>query len=530
MYLRNSIMEKLKKLLLEYYLEIFIFLFFIAIRLPSLGHEMFNTDVWKWKARTYDFGQGVFTLDFEKTIQKYHPGVTLMWIGTASVKVYNLYYDLVFGHPPVDNAISTVFELHFVQKLFLVISIGVVLGSIVHVLKKLFGKRVALVFGILVSLEPFYYALTRVFHLEGLMSTLMIASFLWFYYYLHEKKLSRLVLSAVFASLAFLTKTSAVYLIPFMVLIAFLDSLSESGGVIGSLKDIIKPCSFWIAVSLFGFFVLWPAMWVYPGKALSTIYRGVFTIGMERGHAQLYFGNLTENPGNLYYLVVLGLRSSVFLLLGLLGSIIPIKYGNRSERKFILYAFLFALFYTIQITLPSKKLDRYILPAILSLSLISSFFYAHTISQKLRKIGFCVFIAVFILGGSTIFMLEKDYFSYLNPLFGGLGKGIYVLEPKWIIGQHEISRFFEKIPITDEKVKIAFPEKYYTQIWPFIKEIGYEPVIKDLTPLAKDSSYFVYPVWQDDSWEESRFKIHYLDTVYLRGVPVWNVYTQDLYD
>jgi len=482
--------------------------------------------VWKWKARTYDFGQGVATLDFEKTVQKYHPGVTLMWIGTASVKAYNLYYDLVFGYPPVDNSIATVFELHFVQKLFLVISIGVVLGFIIHVLKKLFGKRVALVFGVLVSLEPFYYALTRVFHLEGLMSTLMIASFLWFYYYLQERKLSRLILSAVFASLAFLTKTSAVYLIPFIVLITFLDSILEGNNPIEGFKGLIRPCSLWTGISLLGFFLLWPAMWVYPGKALATIYRGVFTIGVERGHTQLYFGNLTENPGKFYYLVVLALRSSVFLLLGLLGSIIPLKYGNKRERKFILYAFLFAFFYTIQITIPSKKLDRYILPAILSLSLISSFFYAYIISRKLRKIGLCVFLTAIILGTFNIFMLKKDYFSYFNPLFGGLRKGLFVLEPKWIIGQHEIQNYFNRLPRPESMSIIAFPEKYYTQIWPFIQQIGDRPVIKDLTPYAKQAHYFAYPIWDDRSVDEGRFELEYLDSVYLRDVPVWNIYRQ----
>ena len=521
-------MTKIRQLLKEYSPEIFIVIFFVALHLPSLGHEIFNTDVWKWKARTYDFGQGIFTLDFEKTIQKYHPGVTLMWIGTASVKVYNLYYDLVFGHPPVDNAISTVFELHFVQKLFLVASIGVVLGFIIHVLKKLFGKRVALVFGILVSLEPFYYALTRVFHLEGLMSTLMIASFLWFYYYLQERKPARLILSAIFASLAFLTKTSAVYLIPFTFLMVFLDTFGEWKGrpTFKQGMSLFKPFGVWLLLASLGFVLFWPAMWTHPSKSLSTIYRGIFTIGMERGHEQLYFGKLTENPGNFYYLVVLGLRSSVFLFLGLLGSIIPIRYGNKSERKFILYAFLFAIFYTIQITIPSKKLDRYVLPAILSLSLISSFFYAYIISGKLRKIGMCTFITALILGVFNIFFLDRDYFSYFNPLFGDLETGIKVLEPKWIIGHHEIISFFKKIPLTEEKVKIAFPEKYYTQIWPFIKEIGYEPVIKDLTPLAKDSRYFVYPVWQDESCMENRVELSYLDTIYLREVPVWNVYIQ----
>ena len=104
--------------------EILIIFLFIIIHLPSLGHDSFNTDVWKWKARIYDFGSGVFTFDFAKTIQKYHPGVTLMWAGTAAVKVYNFYYDVVYQMPPPDNSVQTVFELNFVQKLFVFLHNG----------------------------------------------------------------------------------------------------------------------------------------------------------------------------------------------------------------------------------------------------------------------------------------------------------------------------------------------------------------------------------------------------------------------
>ncbi|MBD3366156.1 hypothetical protein GF360_02305 [candidate division WWE3 bacterium] len=508
-------MCKIKSFIQNFGIEIAVFLFFVLLHIPGLGRETFNTDVWKWKARTYDFGEGVFTLNFEKTIQKYHPGVTLMWIGTGAVKIYNLYYDLVFSHPPVNNDVSTVFELHLVQKFCLVVFIALALSFCIYVLKKEFGKRVALIFGILASIEPFYYALTRVFHLEGLMSILMLASFLWFYHYLQEKKFSRLVLSALFASLAFLTKTSAIYLIPFMLLQTFLHLKGQ----------FFKPFGIWLILSILGFFLFWPAMWVMPGKALSTIYRGIFTIGMERGHTQIYFGNITEDPGIFYYLVVFALRSSIVLLVGLGGTFFSFKVANKKEKKFLLYTLLFALFYTIQITIPSKKLDRYILPAILALTLTASFFYAFLFSRLGKKKGLAILSVVMLFGIGTLGYLRQDYFSYFNPLFGGLRTGVKVLEPKWIIGQHKIVEYFGKKAPTDSLIKIvAFPEKYYTQIWPFMEEAGHNPVIKDLTPHAKNAHYFLYPVWQDESSQETRFDIEFADTIKLRGVPVWNVY------
>src|SRR3990167_10474076 len=94
--------------------EIIVFIVFIVSHLPSLGYDTFNTDVWKWKARIFDFGSGVFSLNFPQTIQKYHPGVTLMWLGTFGIKAYNLFYDVFYKSPPPDNSIKTIFELDFI--------------------------------------------------------------------------------------------------------------------------------------------------------------------------------------------------------------------------------------------------------------------------------------------------------------------------------------------------------------------------------------------------------------------------------
>jgi hypothetical protein len=75
-----------------------------------------------------------------------------------------------------------------------------------------------------------------------------------------------------------------------------------------------------------------------------------------------------------------------------------------------------------------------------------------------------------------------------------------------------------------QKLTIAFPEKYYTQIWPFIRRIGGWSVIEGLYPQASKTKYFVYPVWNDYSGTEIRFKLTYLDSIYLRGVKLYNVY------
>lgn len=530
------------KLLKNYKIEIIFVLLFILSRFPDLGYDVFNTDVWKWKARSYDFGTGVFTWDLEKTIQKYHPGVTLMWLGTAAIKVYNFYS----GYYPVENNTQMIFQLHFVQKLFVTTAVAVTLAFGLFVLKKLFGARKALLVVALLSLEPFYIALTRVFHLEGLMSTFMFASFLWLYYYtLDVTKKKRLLLSAVFAGLAFLTKTSALFMFPYAGLILLLEGWKRSKNFAGAVRDALPKIGQWILVFAVVFVAVWPAMWAFPSQALSALYRGVSEIGIEREHVQFYFGSLVEDPGFFYYFVVLGLRSSYLLILGLAGvAVFWKKIFNEGQRKFLFYILLFVGFYFAQLIIPTKKLDRYILPNIMMLSLVTSLFWIWVL-EKIKGRSFLKFIPLVAVAIIPMLYLHPDYLSYYNPIFGGLKKGINVLEPKWMVGGKEIIAFFEQKMIEDgiqpiysdtspERIMngtdapniltVAFQEKYYTQIHPFFRRIGGFAVIEDLTPFAVKTKYFVYPVWNDVSAEEKRFGLRYTDSIYLRGVEVYRVY------
>ncbi len=524
--------------------EIIVIFLFILLRIPSLGHDSFNTDFWRWQARIYDFGTGVFTAKFDMTIQKYHPGVTLMWIGTAAVKSYNLYYRITTKADPPDNSIKTVFELNFIQNLFIVFVIAITLASVFYCLRKLFSLKYAWVFFILLSLEPFYIALTRVVHLEGLLSTFMLAYFIWLYFYLTDKtNIKSLILSSFFASCALLTKSSSLFLIPFSGLLILMEFILPFKKGKTYIKPAIKAFSVWLIFVLLFFVVLWPGMWVVPAKALGEYFTGIFTVGVEGGHTQLYFGKLVGDPGYSFYFVVLLYRTSLYLIVGILGAILYLKNFDNKIKKFISFALLFSVLYFVEITLPTKKLDRYILPSIVGLSLIVAAFYEWVIRMgniRLKIISLSLFVFHLI----TIILIHPDYFSYYSLLGGGLKTGIKVLEPKWMVGQNNLAIYFKDILKQGKyetftgnesfynlkrakyrsKLSVAFPEKYYTQMWPFVKEIGGWAILEGLRPEAEKTNFFVYPVWDDYSYKEDRFKIHFVDSVKLRGVPVYNVY------
>jgi hypothetical protein len=524
---------------------------------------MFNTDAWKWKARIYDFGSGVFNLDFDKTLQKYHPGVTLMWIGTAAVKFESLYCSALTCPNEAVDAVGAVFALHFFQKLFVVLALGVTLTLAFYPLRKLFGKKYAFVTMLLLAFEPFFYALTRVLHLEALMTSFMLTSFIWLYYYLEnqssDRKPKRLVLSAVFAGLAILTKSTAIFMIPFSILSIWIYQRKN-------LKTTLKTCAIWLGPVLITYFVLWPSMWVHPINTLDYVFiRGIKETGLEGEHAQIFFGKYTEDPGPFYYFVVVAFKFSPILITGILLFAIFFKklllrLETDKTRRFVLLTIIFTLGYLLEIILPTKKLDRYILPSLASTCLLAGFFYSWLIDKLCTLLGpgpklrcpdprtarklVLPMLFIMVIAYQSL-SLTPDYFSYYNPMFGGLAKGIFVLEPKWIIGQHQIAQYFANLMQTNrleaftqgqsfdnqkdlsKKLTVAFPEKYYTQIWPFIRKIGGWATIEDLSPNARKTAYFVYPVWDDYSNQETRFKLTYLDSIYLRGVKLYNVYQRD---
>lgn len=542
----------MKKIIFEL---IFILLFVIS-RLPSLGHDNFTTDTWKWKSRSYDFGSGIFQLDFQKTLQKYHPGVTLMWLGTAGIKVYNLSYELQYKTGPPDNNISTVFQLDLVQKLFVVLAIAVGLAFVLYPLRILFGTALAALAGLLVAFEPYFLAFSRVFHLEGLLSVFMLGSVVWLYWYMQVGGRKKLIISAVFAGLSILTKTTALFLVPFALMMLTAKNITDAGlvqKVIGSvsgklrfalmLKNISLNFIMWLVTASIIIFSLWPALWVDAAGVYKAIYKGIAVVGIESEHIQYYFGKLVDDPGPTFYPVVFAFKSSILLILGLAGLLMVSRKFVDDRKQFILYLLCYSLLYALALSLPTKKLDRYIVPSIVSLSVMSAFFYLW-IWEKLKFNSIVKFFVLTLAVLAQIIYLHPDYLSYYNPLLGGLKKGINVLEPKWLIGEREIVDYFRNVQTTgnyersfdssieglikSHKIKnvmvVAFQEKYYTQIWPFFREMGAWAVIEDLSFQSQYAQYFVYPVWEDISKQETRFSLEYETSIYIRGTEAYRIY------
>lgn len=521
----------LEKLLNPKFYGFYLLIIFILIRLPYLGFSNFNTDSFKWKARIYDFGSGIFNLNFEQTVQKYHPGVTLMWVGAGSVKVYNFVYESLLNTPPELNSADFLFSLNFYQILFVVIFIGLLYLKSFKYLSQIIDPFKAFVILLIVSLEPFFLGLTTTLHLDGILNVLLLNTLLVFYLYLTRSDIRYLYLTSFYLGLALLTKTTAFLIIPFLVISYVVFKYKER-----AYRTHILRFAYLLLLTFLVYFVFWPGMWVDPVGTLTYIFKGV-TVGTD-DHSQIYFGNLVSDPGPLYYLIVSFIKTPIYIFPIALLAIGRQLNTTYQKYTFEFYLLLASVLYLIEITIPSKKLDRYILTSLIFLSIaLISFFY-----DKYKKAA----ISLILVNLFFIFYLRFDYFSYYNPLSGGLRSGIQWVEPKWVFGQKEISDFFakelseknlepfsqgndiNKIGKENNNLVVAIPEKYYTQLHPYFRAIGGWAVINEIAPQAQKAKYFIFPVWEDTSVDfVARYNLRYYKDIEVRGVSIFKVFKKE---
>jgi hypothetical protein len=105
---------------------------------------------------------------------------------------------------------------------------GAVLAAFVEAVR-LLGIWPALVGFLLIAFDPFYLGLSRLLHPSGLMSTLVLLSMLaYLAYVLRGRRWADLLLSGLSAGLAWLSESPALFLFPFILMLAVIE-IGHSG-------------------------------------------------------------------------------------------------------------------------------------------------------------------------------------------------------------------------------------------------------------------------------------------------------------
>jgi len=396
---------------------VLIFLIFLVPRTVGLGSDIANYDSSYWYPRMQDFTKYLLRGDYKQTYQKYHPGVTLMWVsGTAEYVFENTFEAVLHFNPRYIPQQFT--RLHFATKFPLVVIISF-LGTLqFFYIRRLYDTKLAIIFAIMLSLEPFFLGVSRFLHLSALTAMFMFTSFLMLYYSLekkgkHSKKL--FYLSSIILGLGILTKIDALIAAPVNAILILYYGLSEKT----KIKTLLTKSTFYFFLTFLTFYALFPAMWVAP---FSTVYRmyfeGILDTAFNSDNGGAY--SIT-NIKTLYYFEFIFLRSLpttvIALIFGLYLNLRSIKL--KKSNKFINWVIIYFFFNLIILAIPEKLKDRYLINLYPPIMIIAATAIYNLITLKNKSLKFSTLGIIVILYMLTIYRYHPVYSFYHTDFLGG---------------------------------------------------------------------------------------------------------------
>jgi hypothetical protein len=468
-------------------LSLFVFVTAAIPRLTDLG-VFVGPDESSWVTRAANFFWALMRGDFAATYQTGHPGVFQMWVNTIAALLRYLFLSVTGGHPDLmalvgpDNTLSLLaakrWDLAFVNALMIV---GMFLLS-----RRAFGTSIALLGSLMVALDPFYLSEVRQVRTEASAASLMFLTLLALMVYLKEDKRLYLLVAGVLGGLAFLARITSVFLILFFGLLLGLKFVLEwwSNRRLAWRSTLYAACILGAALIVV-VVALWPALWVKPVETLSEMssYAGIRADEGKEGSGVFFMGRVyPDDPGSLFYPVAMLFRSTPLLWIGVVSGGVkllldlvrkrwslsdlrsPRSYLNWSVVIFFLYSFL----YMAMVNLGALKFDRYIVPALLPLDFgaaIGLFWFIKEVSRltlmfmpraflswtALLGIGVVIVIAA---QGVWVWLNHPYYYTYYNPLLGGIQRAQYMLRVGYGEGVDQLAAYLNAKPNAD-RIKLA---------------------------------------------------------------------------
>jgi len=411
--------------------------------------------------------------DWADTFQRAHPGVTTMWAGTLAFLVQAPAYaedcaqiDRSELEPLLRDLLVRAswpgpLILLRTSRLFLVLlNVGALAVAFLYA-RRLLGPLPALLGFLLIAFDPFYLAHSRLLHLDGLLSSMMLLTMLAFGGHLQRRRTLDLVVSGVAAGLSFLTKSPAMLLAPLAGLAAVVYGWRTRQW--SPLLAVVA----WGALAAATVVALWPATWVAPYDTIARVLDMASKYAIA-GHANsvffagtLYANGVLRTP--LFYPVTYLWRSTPGTLLGLLvtGCIFVFwrNLVSRLSARWTLTGLgLFVLAYTAALCCSAKKFDRYLLPVYAPLDLVAAVGWVALLRRLGRQRASRLWRSVLPVGLATIAAAQMIgvlrtapyYLSYYSPLMGGGRRAPQVMMIGWGEGLDQAARYLNQKPDAEQ--------------------------------------------------------------------------------
>ncbi|MFN2180725.1 MAG: ArnT family glycosyltransferase [Candidatus Promineifilaceae bacterium] len=474
-----------------------LFLFAFVPRVTALvGSETL------WHDRAGEFIDAVMSAQWSGTYLAPHPGVTTMWLAGLARRA-----GLLFN--PGYDGMSVAKRLNIeLIPIALTISLGIVLAFLL--LKRLFDFQVAAAAALLLAFDPYHLSISKVIHVDALVSTFMLLSALFLWLFLKENRWPWVLLSGVFAGLGLLTKTPALLLIPYFFLCMIIWQADrwqrgETQDFASLLRDVVKMTLMWVPALAAIYVVLWPAIWVKPLDTLALTFGGaLFYSETPHENPVLFLGEATvTDPGPLFYPVNMAIKTTAVSLTGFLLSFFVFLRGRLRtyQRQALLLGFAFIFFFILMMTLGEKKLSRYILPALQFVTILAGIGWVYTLRclwgerQQALRLSLVLLIGIQFLIAAARFPYFGTHYNYLlggpkrileNEVVAGQEFGIGVelaadylndlpLSTELVVGAQNWLDFYhyfqgKTVPLTDDRVDYLLFTRNWTLRGTFDRE------------------------------------------------------------
>jgi hypothetical protein len=438
----------LRKNLVEPVFYFILIVVLLAPRLPAL--DSFSTlDEPYWLSMGANFYYALGQREFQNTVYEYQPAVTTMWIVTAAMLIYfpeyrgmgQGYLDYNKGwldpfmrqhgkDPLVLLKIARVIQVFIITALFLILY---------YLLQRFISKPAAMFAVVFASLDPFFLSQSRLLDHEALLSLFVIISVLGLTLYLSQgHRLIFLVLSAITAGLAQLTKSSAIAILAPVGLLFLIEIYREHReGFRQAFIKNFKVFFLWLIILILTYVVIWPGMWVAPQKMLYQVYGNAFSYAFQgarlsvTGELQTSRFNLDLNSSGILSLVAIFLRKTTSLTwLGILfGFAIPFSHdddasGIRQQLFLPLWATAAAFVILFGVS-QGRNSPHYILCSYLALNtlaglgwfyILKRLFERFTANRIQTMVRYASLFGLLILQLWSAAAYFPYYFTYQNPI------------------------------------------------------------------------------------------------------------------
>jgi hypothetical protein len=477
----------------------------------------------RWLLRSANFYQALASGDLRSTFQREHPGVTITWAGAAGFLWRYPGYAADAGEQmPGPTRLQrflcqnkhSPLELLAAGRRFVTAAIVAALALAFIPAVRLLGLAPALLGFLFIAGDPFLASLSRLLHLDGLVSALMLLCILWFADYLYRgRRGASLILSAAAAGLSWLTKSPALFLAPFVVLMALEDLLRTRKGLKSlrwsDLWTLIRPLLAWLVIAAAVFILFWPAMWVDPLDTLQRMFNQALEYTVQGNRNAVFFKGQVYAGGEstwYYYLVAYLWRGSPLVLVGLGLAVLALLFRRKLalpelQVRLIAVLLLFAAVYTVFMSFGGQKYDRYLLPVFAPLDLAAGwgwFILLHALVRRFdrrfaRLAAGTLAVGLVLIHALGLVQSYPYYYTYFNPLLGGLRRTGNVMMLGWGEGLDEAAGYLNSLPEAG-KLRVAV---WYGDIFTYFFR-GITAGMDENTSLAElqDADYAVVYVQQ----------------------------------